>query len=483
VALALYNGIEYLEAEFGAMKVRAVPCNVNYRYLAEELRYVLDNADAEVVVYDRSLRERIDAVRADLPLLRLFVEVGGDAPPPWVTGYEQLLAAHGPAAPIERHGDDLWFLYTGGTTGMPKAVMWEHRGLFGTMAVNLRPLGHAVPTTVDDVVTMVRDIAERDAEVRQLAASPLMHGTAGISSMATLTHGGLVATLANRSFDADELWSCVQEARITMLTIVGDAFSRPMLDALDAAERAGRPYDLSSLRSIVSSGVMWSEAVKQSFLSRHDVTLVDVFGSSEGTGMARQVASRTRGAPATARFSLGEHSRVFTDDGREVQPGSEETGRVALGFPIPLGYYKDPVKSEDAFPTIAGRRWSVPGDYASVAADGTITLLGRGSACINTGGEKVFPEEVEEAIKTHPDVVDANVVGVDDPRWGQAVAAVVARRAGSALAAGGVITHCRERLAGYKAPKQVVIVDTIVRLANGKPDYRWARGILAAAGA
>ncbi|HEV8296769.1 MAG TPA: AMP-binding protein [Acidimicrobiales bacterium] len=479
VAIALYNGIEYLETEFAAMKVRGVPCNVNYRYLAEELRYVLDNADAEAVVFDHTLRDRIDEIRPALPLLRLFVEVGDadTAVPEWAVAYEQLVAAHDPAPPIERHGDDLWFLYTGGTTGMPKAVMWEHRGLFGTMEVNMRPLGHEVPMAVEDVVQLVRDVASRHAEVRQLTASPLMHGTAGISSKSTLTHGGMVAMLAQRSFDADELWRCVEDARITLLTIVGDAFSRPMLDALDRAAAAGRPYDVSSLRSIVSSGVMWSEQVKQSFLAQHDVTLVDVYGSSEGTGMARQVASRTRGRPATARFRLGEHSRVFTDDGSEVEPGSGETGRIALGFPIPLGYYKDPAKTDAAFPTIAGRRWSVPGDYATVEADGTITLLGRGSAVINTGGEKVFPEEVEETIKTYAGVADCIVVGIADERWGQAVVAVVAPRPEVRLAAEDVIAHAKARLAGYKVPKRVVVVDAVHRLANGKPDYPWAREI------
>jgi fatty-acyl-CoA synthase len=480
VALALYNGNEYVETEFAAFKARAVPCNVNYRYLAPEIRYVLDNADAEVVVYDATLRDRIDEVRGSLPGLRLLVEVrGGDDLPRWAIAYETLIASHEPAPRIERSGGDLWFLYTGGTTGNPKAVMWDHRGLLGTMVPTFKPLGHPVPTTAAEVGRVAREIAAQDAEVRQLAASPLMHGTAGVSSKATLTHGGLLATLTSHSFDADEVWRCVQDARITMLTIVGDVFSRPLLDALDAAERAGRPYDLRSLRTIVSSGIMWSEQVKAALLEHHDVMLVDILGSSEGTGMARQVASRKRRA-ATARFELGEHSRVFTDDGREVRPGSGEVGRVALGFPIPLGYYKDPEKTDAAFPTIGGRRWSIPGDHATVEADGTIVLLGRGSACINTGGEKVYPEEVEEALKSHPAVVDANVVGLPDERWGQAVVAVVSRAEGSATGADELIAHTRTLLAAYKAPKRVVFVDRVQRGANGKPDYRWARDVATA---
>jgi fatty-acyl-CoA synthase len=487
VGIALYNGNEYVETEFAALKARAVPCNVNYRYLADEIRYVLDNADAEVVVYDATLRDRIAEARASLPRLRLCIEVsgdtggdaGGDGPPEWARAYEEVVAAHEPAPRIERSGSDLWFLYTGGTTGNPKAVMWEHRGLFGTMGATFRPLGYDVPTDVDQVARIAREVTDRGTEVRQLAASPLMHGTAGVSSKATLTHGGLLATLTSRSLDADEVWRCVQDARITLLTIVGDVFSRPLLDALDAAEAAGRPYDLSSLRTIVSSGIMWSEQVKEAMLAHHDVLLVDILGSSEGTGMARQVASRKRRG-ATARFELGEHSRVFTDDGRDVVPGSGEVGRVALGFPIPLGYYKDREKTDAAFPTIGGRRWSIPGDHATVEADGTIVLLGRGSACINTGGEKVYPEEVEEALKSHPAVLDANVVGLPDERWGQAVVAVVSRREGAPVGDEELIGYVRSHLAAYKAPKRVVFVDSVQRGANGKPDYRWARDVATA---
>ncbi len=480
VAIALYNGNEYIETEFAAFKVRAVPANVNYRYRADEIRYVLQNADAAALVYDASLRDVIDEIRASVPLLTLFVEVGGDGTCPFATDYETLIAAHEPCAPIARSSHDQWFLYTGGTTGQPKAVMWEHRGLLGGMESTYRPFGIEVPTTVDEVVAAARTITDRGTEVRQLAASPLMHGTAGVSTKATLTHGGVVITLPSHSFDADELFRAVELHRATMLTIVGDAFSRPMLAAIERAESEGRPYDLSSVRTIVSSGIMWSEEIKQAFLDRYQVTLVDILGSSEGTGMARQVASRTRKA-ATARFELGEHARVFTDDGRDVVPGSGETGRIALGFPIPAGYYKDPVKTEEAFPLVGGRRWSIPGDYALVEADGTVVLLGRGSQCINTGGEKVFPEEVEESLKTYPGVIDPNVIGVPDEKWGSAVTAVVSVAAGATVSADALRAHVREHLAAYKAPKQVIFVPEIVRKVNGKPDYEWARAALDAA--
>ena len=481
VAIALYNGNEYIETEFAAFKVRGVPANVNYRYRADEIHYVLQNADAVALVYNVSLREVIDEIRSSLPLLTLLVEVNGDGACPFAVDYETLIAAHEPFAPIARSGRDQWFLYTGGTTGQPKAVMWDQRGLLGGMEPTYRPFDIAVPTTVAEVVAAARVVTERGTEVRQVAASPLMHGTAGVSTKATLTHGGVVITLPSHSFDADELFRVVAQHRATMLTIVGDAFSRPMLAAIERAEAAGNPYDLSSVRTIVSSGIMWSEEIKQEFLRRYRVTLVDILGSSEGTGMARQVASRTRKA-ATARFELGEYSRVFTDDGRDVVPGSGETGRIALGFPIPLGYYKDPVKTEEAFPLVGGRRWSIPGDYAIVEADGTVVLLGRGSQCINTGGEKVFPEEVEESLKTHPGVIDANVIGAPDEKWGSAVTAVVSLVAGATVTDRELHDHVRAHLAAYKAPKRVVFVPEIVRKVNGKPDYEWARAALDAAG-
>jgi acyl-CoA synthetase (AMP-forming)/AMP-acid ligase II len=481
VAIALYNGNEYIETEFAAFKVRAVPANVNYRYRADEIRYVLQNSDAVALVYDASLREVIDEIRSSVPLLTLLVEVDGDGSSSFAIDYETLIAAHEPFAPIARSSSDQWFLYTGGTTGQPKAVMWEHRGLLGGMESTYRPFDIPVPTTVAEVVAAARIITERGTEVRQIAASPLMHGTAGVSTKATLTHGGVVITLPSHSFDPDELFRTVEHHRATMLTIVGDAFSRPMLAAIERAEAEGRPYDLSSVRTIVSSGIMWSEEIKQEFLRRYRVTLVDILGSSEGTGMARQVASRTRKA-ATARFELGEHSRIFTDDGRDVVPGSGETGRIALGFPIPVGYYKDPVKTEEAFPLVGGRRWSIPGDYALVEADGTVVLLGRGSQCINTGGEKVFPEEVEESLKTQPAVIDANVIGVADEQWGSAVTALVSLVAGATVTADVLRKHVRDHLAAYKAPKRVVFVPEIVRKVNGKPDYEWARATLDAVG-
>ena len=480
VALYLYNGNEYPEAQYAAFKVRGIPANVNYRYTGDELAYILENSDAEAIFFDHTLADRLEAVRDRCPMLRLAVQVGGGEVPDWALGYEEAVSAD-PMPRIDRSGSDLWFLYTGGTTGMPKAVMWDHTNLLGSMEATFRPFRLPVPSTPAEAAATARSVADAGKEIRQLCAAPLMHGTSGIPGLATLSHGGMLSTLSSRAFDADELWRIVELDRITMVTMVGDAFGRPMVESLDRASAEGRMPDLSSLRLLLSSGVMFSAATKEAMLDHHGCTIVDSLGSSEGTGMASQVMSRRRRDTATARFRLGEHTRVLTDEGIDVQPGSGERGRIALGWPLPLGYFKDPAKTEEAFPMVAGRRWSIPGDWATVEADGTITLLGRGSACINTGGEKVFPEEVEEALKELDAVVDCNVVGLDDDRWGQAVTAVVELTAPGATDADELRAGVRERLAGYKVPKRIVLVDRVERSPNGKTDYRWAKSVAEAA--
>ncbi len=481
VALYCYNGYEYPEAQYAAFKLRCVPANVNYRYLGDELAYILDNSDAEALFFDHSLSDRVDAVRKQFPKLKALVQVGGVSAPPWSLSYEEALEGP-PMSRIERSGSDLWFLYTGGTTGMPKDVMWSHDALFANMEKTFVSMGEELPATPAEAAATATRILAAGTRIRQLCAAPLMHGTSGLSSLATLTHGGMLVTLGQRSFDPDELWGIVESEEITMVTIVGDAFARPMLDSLDRAEESGRSWDLSSLRLLLSSGVMFSAPVKAGLLKHHDCTLVDILGSSEGTGIGSQVTSRSLGSAPTARFSLGDKARVFDEDGLDVVPGSGERGLLALGEPIPLGYYKDSAKTEDTFPMIGGRRWSMPGDWAIVEEDGTITLLGRGSACINSGGEKVYPEEVEEALKEHPDVVDCNVVGTPDDRWGEAVAAVVepSSGAGDELNEKVLRLHARTLLAGYKVPKRILLVDHIQRGPNGKPDYKWARATLEA---
>lgn len=475
VALFLYNGFEYEEAQFAAFKQRAVPCNVNYRYLADELAYLLENADAKVLFFDETLSDRVAEVQDRCPLVTLYVQVGGGDLLDGAVHYEDLIAGHGPAERMPRSGEDLWFLYTGGTTGNPKAVMWPHDQMIANMTAHYRVLDRDIPTTATEAIEAAIELSSRNRTTKLLAAAPLMHGTSGINALHTLTLGGTVATLASRSFDADELWTTVALHRLTMLTIVGDAFARPMLEALDRAEAAGRPHDLSSVFQIMSSGVMWSQESKQAFLDHKPMTLLDSLGSSESVGQAMQLTRRDQKVANTGRFELGPTTQVITDEGEMVEPGSGEIGRLANRGANPLGYYKDPAKTEETFPTINGIRWSIPGDYATVEADGTITLLGRGSVCINSGGEKIYPEEVEEAVKTHPAVADCNVVGLPDDRWGQTVNAVVAIHDDATVDDDEIIAHTRTQIAAYKAPRRILRTDAFVRSPNGKSDYQWAK--------
>lgn len=481
VAVYMHNRNEYLEALFAAFKLRAVPVNVNYRYLADELRYLLDNSDAQAVVFHAEFAERLDEIRSSLPQLTAFLCVGaseGYEVPSWAEDLEQVIATTEPMARIERSGDDLWFLYTGGTTGMPKGVMWPHRNLLGTGAATFAVIKADVPGDVEEVAAAARTFHERGKAVRMLPAAPLMHGTSAITAVAVLSAAGCIVTLPSRSFDAHEMCRAVEQHRVTQLTIVGDAFARPILAALEEAAERGEPYDIGSLKVVLSSGVMWSKESKEQLLQWCSATLADSLGSSEGVGFAASI-SRPGSTGRTARFTLGENAKVFTEDGREVLPGSGERGLLAVGGPIPIGYYKDPEKTAATFRTFGGRVWSVPGDYATVEPDGTIQLLGRGSASINTAGEKVYPEEVEEALKLHPAVCDANVVGLPDERWGQSVTAVVSLMDGADADEAELIEHTKQHLAGYKCPKRVVFVDDVHRGPNGKADHRWAARVAA----
>jgi fatty-acyl-CoA synthase len=475
VALYLYNGSEFLECMYGTLKARAVHVNVNYRYLADELEYLLDNADAEVLVFHGSLAEQVAAVRDRLPRLRAVVQVDdGTAPLDGALAYEVLLTDHEPMPRIERSGDDQWFLYTGGTTGMPKGVMWRIADLFGVLAETMYgPFGQEVPDRAEDAGMVAARVVEAGRAPVHLPASPLMHGTGVMSSTQALFLGGSVVTLQGRRFDADELWRTVERERVTQLAIVGDAFAKPMVRALEEAEARHQPYDLSSLGLIISSGVIWSAPVKAALQARQPMLLLDSLGSSEGVGFAASLSGPGQEVP-TARFRVGAHAKVLTEDGREVQPGSGEQGMLALGGFLPSGYYKDPDKSASTFRVFDGVRYSVPGDWALVEEDETITLLGRGSVCINSGGEKIYPEEVEEALKRDPAVADCLAVGVPDERFGEVVTAVVAAEPGASIDAER-LKDTGPELARFKRPRHVVVVEEIPRGPNGKADYAWAR--------
>jgi acyl-CoA synthetase (AMP-forming)/AMP-acid ligase II len=471
VAQYLYNSPEYLESVFAAFKAGFAVVNTNYRYASDELVYLWDNADATAVVFHGTFTEQCDAVRNRVPKVTtwLWVDDATGACPDWATPYEAAAAAgtdENVSGPWGRSGDHLLLLYTGGTTGMPKGVMWRQDDLFGVLDANNKK---RLPPEQD-----LDAVAERivKAGPRNMPAAPLMHGTGLFNALSNLMVGGSITTMEGRHFSAEEFLDTVQRFGINSTSIVGDAFAKPILRALDAEPDR---WDISSLRVIVSSGVMWSKETKQGLL-RHNprLIMVDSLGSSEAIGMASNTTT-SESSGETAKFELGPTTRVITDDGRDVTPGSGELGRVALPGRTPIGYYKDEAKSAQTFVVIDGERYSIPGDYATVESDGTVTLLGRGSQCINTGGEKVYPEEVEECLKLHPSVADVAVVGVPDEKWGEAITALVEPHTGDAIDQAELIAHVKQRLAAYKAPKRIVTVASIGRAANGKLDYKKLR--------
>ena len=472
VAQYLYNTPEYLESLYGTWKAGMVPVNTNYRYADDELVYLWDNSDAICVVFHGTFAPIIERIRDKVPRVEswLWVDDGGGACPEWATPYEAVASAAGdrcvPPWPLD--GDDLYMLYTGGTTGMPKGTMWRQDDLFAIL--NAGGLSAYDENGTLDDIKKVRQEAGPGAKL--IPCCPIMHGTGALTSFGALNGGGCVITLEQRSFDTVELFDVTEREGANMLVIVGDAFAKPMLRTLD--ENPGK-WDLSSVLAITSSGVMWSQPVKEGLLKHHPgMLLVDSLGSSEAVGMGSSTSMA--GAEAdTAKFALGPNAVVITDDNRLVEPGSGELGRVGIKGRVPVGYYKDPEKSAKTFPVIDGVRYSVPGDYATVEADGSITLLGRGSVVINTGGEKVFPEEVEEAMKTFPGVRDAVAVGVPDDKFGEAVTGVVEIDPGSSLDEGELIAHVKTKLASFKAPKHVIVVETIGRAPNAKVDYKRLR--------
>jgi len=469
VAFYMRNGPAYCETLAACFRARLTHVNVNYRYVDDELWYILDNSDTRIVVYDREFSERVEALRARLPDVQAWVEVCGSAAPraAFAVSYDAL-AESGDGSPlrIARSGDDLLLLYTGGTTGMPKGVMWGHDDLWAATGAGATLLTGNIPPA---------NVAEHCANVakfpsgRLIPCCPLMHGTGLFTALGTLWQGGTIVTLTDTGFDPVELLEAIGRHGVNAIAIVGDVFARPILRELDA--RPGR-YDLGPLRAVISSGVMWSPEVKRGLLAHQpELLLSDSFGASEGVGFGRS-ETRKDTPSETARFMLGPGCKVFTEDLREIPPGSDEVGFVARSLAIPRGYYKDPAKSAKTFPVIDGVRWSIPGDYCRVTADGTLVLLGRGSVCINTGGEKVYPEEVEEVLKTYPGIADALVVGVPDETWGQMVTAVVQPEPGTALEEHAVQAHVRRQLAGYKTPKRILTTDDLGRANNGKADYK-----------
>jgi fatty-acyl-CoA synthase len=476
VAIMCVNSPEYVETFFAAQKLGAVPVNVNYRYVGAELAYLLDNSDAAAFVFHDEFAPTVADALAELPADRrpgLLLQARHAGEGRLLDGARDYAAAvRGASADAATDrtpsGDDLIFVYTGGTTGYPKAVMWRSDDLY----VSLWQMGRPGTEPRDVEATMRAD--KRAATC--LPACPLMHGTGLFIALSTLSGGGAVVLLDTQRLDADAVWDAVERERVEVCTIVGDAFARPLLAALDAAPHR---WDLSSLRAITSSGVTWSPETKRGLLGHlPGVLLIDSLGASEGL-MSR---TETRGGDeiAPARFKASDRVVVVTDDGELARPGDGQIGMLGVGGAIPVGYYKDPEKTAATFRTVAGRRYSIPGDYATIDPEGTIQLLGRGSACINTGGEKVYPEEVELAFRSHADVFDCVVVGVPDDRWGEMVIALVQPNDGRDIEADALAAHCRASLAGYKVPKRILVFDSLQRSPAGKADYKLLRELAAA---
>ncbi|MFE9767593.1 acyl-CoA synthetase [Streptomyces sp. NPDC005808] len=475
LGLHLYNGIEYLQTVLACLKARVVPVNVNYRYVEEELVYLYRDADLVALVFDAEFTERVAAALPRAPALRHLVRVGSPAPdavPVPAVEFTDAEAAGSPERGFpQRSADDQFIIYTGGTTGMPKGVMWRQEDLF------FSGLGGGAPT--GEPVSSPEELAERVAAggegITFFPTPPLMHGTSTLTAFIGFNFGQRI--VIHRKFVPEEVLRTIEREQVTSVSLVGDAMLRPLIDALNGPLKG---TDCSSLFSVSSSGAIMSETVREQFQALvPNVLLLNNFGSSESgfNGTATADSGPERG------FRVRVNSRTEVVDPATYEPiAVGEPGRIAQRGHVPLGYYNDPKKTAETFFQKDGERWVLLGDMATVDEEGIVTVLGRGSQCINTGGEKVYPEEVEQALKSHPDVYDALVAGVPDEKWGNHVAAVVQLRGGAdRLSLDDIQTHCRSHLAGYKIPRQLVITEAIERSPSGKADYRWARSVAAEA--
>jgi acyl-CoA synthetase (AMP-forming)/AMP-acid ligase II len=475
VGIYSLNSVEWVETAWAVFKLRAVWININYRYVKDELRYLFTNADLVALVHQAEFGPRVAELLPELPGLRLLVGIDDGSGEPLAEGtvpYEEAVAAGHPERDFApRSNDDHYVLYTGGTTGMPKGVVWRHEDVFYA-------LGGGVDPHTNTRVQRPGEMVEKGmgGQVTLLPIAPLMHGATQWSVMGQSFVGN--RTILVPRFDPHTVWRLVESEGANSVMITGDAMGKPLVEALDDP---GASYDLSSLMAITSSAALFSAPVKDEFF-RHfpNIVIVDAIGSSESgnNGMVTLGKDNTAMKSGPTVSVLG-NTVVFDEDLKPVAPGSGVIGKIARCGDIPIGYYNDPIKTAEVFINVDDVRYVMPGDFATVEDDGSITLLGRGSVSINSGGEKIFPEEVESAVRSHPEVFDAIVVGAPDNRWGQRVAAIIQPRTDKHPSLEDIQAHCRNAIAGYKVPRQLHVVETIVRSPSGKPDYRWASEVVA----
>ncbi|QCH25717.1 acyl-CoA synthetase [Mycobacteroides salmoniphilum] len=478
VGLYCRNGIEIVVALVAIVKIRAISVNVNYRYVESELHYLFENSDMVALVHERRYSDKVANVLPSTPNVKtaIVVEDGSDGAGVDFRSYggvafADALAQGSPERDFEeRSPDDIFLIYTGGTTGFPKGVMWRHEDIY-------RSLFGGINYVTGEVVEGEWDLATQGAEAAPFIGfpiPPMIHGATQAATFMALFSGR--TTVLAPEFDPDGVWDTIEKNKVNMLFFAGDAIARPLIDALDTDK--GRARDLSSLWVLASSAALFSQTVKERYLELLPNRMItDAIGSSEtGTGGLSSVA-KGQMHPGGPTVKISSTTTVLDEEGNPIAPGSGVRGLIAKSGHIPVGYLKDEKKTAETFKTFNGVRYAIPGDWATVEADGTVTMLGRGSVSINTGGEKVFPEEVESVLKGHPAVFDAVVVGVPDEKWGQHVGAVIAVRDGVPLTFEDLDSHARKEIAGYKVPRSVWIVDTVKRNPAGKADYRWAKEV------
>lgn len=476
VGIYAYNSVEWVETAWAVFKLRAIWININYRYVRDELRYLLANADLKALVHQREFAPLVSALLPELSDLRhvLVIEDGSGAADPRADAvrYEDALAGRSGARDFgPRSGDDRYILYTGGTTGMPKGVVWRHEDVFYALGGGIDPMTNTRLTDLGELIT-----TGQGGSLTHLPIAPLMHGATQWAVMGRSFVGSKIVLVAR--FDPDDVWDLVEREGVNSIMITGDAMGKPLIEALDATDKQ---RDLSSLYAVVSSAALFSAPVKDHFFARFPSLLItDAVGSSEGgnNGLSVISAGHTAMKSGPTVHAMGQ-TVVFDESLQPVEPGSGVIGKIARSGDIPVGYYNDPKKTAEVFLTVEGTRYVMPGDFATVEEDGSITLLGRGSIVINSGGEKIFPEEVESAVRSHPDVMDAIVCAAPDERWGQTVAAIIQPRQGhTPPSLEDLQQHCRATIAGYKLPRRLHVVDSVERSPSGKPDYTWAAAIV-----